>query len=129
MTGESHRAHNDLADRFFGAIEAGDVEAVLECYAANALIWHNTNGIDQLPAENAQSLLAFFARLRQRRYVGVRRILHGGGFVQHHVLTGTLASGAEFAWPACLVVSVENGLIVRIDEYLDSAPAAALAAP
>jgi ketosteroid isomerase-like protein len=32
-----------LAARFFDAIEAGDADAALACYAPDARIWHNTD--------------------------------------------------------------------------------------
>ena len=42
------------------------------------------------------------------------------GFVQQHVVRGRNALGEEFAIPACLVVTVVEGRITRLDEYLDS---------
>ena len=46
--------------------------------------------------------------------------------LQQHVLEATLPNGERWAMDACVVVKVENGLITRLDEYLDSAKSAAL---
>ena len=43
---------NGLADRLVAAIEAGDVESVSGIYADDAVIWHNTDQVEQRPAEN-----------------------------------------------------------------------------
>ena len=37
--------HLDVAERFFKAIEAADIDAVKEIYAPDAEIWHNTDGL------------------------------------------------------------------------------------
>ncbi len=38
----------EIAERFFRAIEAGNVEAIRAIYAPDAVIWHNN---DPLPGE------------------------------------------------------------------------------
>lgn len=111
---------NMLADRFMRAIETGDIQEVRACYAPNALIWHNNDGLEQTVDENAR-VLAWVARhLSGRRYEIKSRHIFDGGYVQQHVLHGTLRSGKPFSMPACLVVTVANGRIARLDEYLNS---------
>jgi ketosteroid isomerase-like protein len=116
-----------LAERFVGAIERGDIEAVKACYADDARIWHNFDNIDQTVEENLK-VLGWVARvLPERKYNILRRVVIPGGFLQQHVLTGKLKSGASFSMPACLVVQVKEGRISRLEEYLDPAQAAPLA--
>ena len=44
------------------------------------------------------------------------------GFVQQHILHATTRAGEKVALRVCLVVKLEaDGLIRRIDEYLDPA--------
>lgn len=38
-----------------------------------------------------------------------------------HLQVARNADGVRRAWAVCLVISVENGLITRIDEYIDRA--------
>ena len=47
--GGTHVRCPRLADRFFAAIEAGDIAAVREIYSPDAEIWHNTDGLVQGP--------------------------------------------------------------------------------
>jgi len=110
-----------LAERFFDAIEAGDIATVREVYAPAALIWHNTDEIATSVDENLEVLKGFVGRIRDRRYRERRLEVFDGGFVQQHVLHGVRADGVAVTLPACLVCQVEGGMITRLDEYFDSA--------
>jgi ketosteroid isomerase-like protein len=122
----SAEEHLAIADRLFKSIEAGDLESVRGIYAPNARIWHNTDGLEQAVEQNLATLKWVIANIRDIHYTDVRRESTVTGFVQQHVLRGRLKSGREFNLPACILAAVENGRIVRIDEYLDSAKTAEL---
>jgi uncharacterized protein len=109
-----------VADDLFAAIEKGDVEGVRAVYAPDAVIWHNYDGVEQTPEENLAVLQWVCDNLADRAYEDVRRVEFDGGFVQQHVLRFT-KDGERREIPACLVVSVRDGRITRLDEYLDSA--------
>jgi ketosteroid isomerase-like protein len=117
-----------LADRFFAAIEAGDIASVRDIYAPDAQIWHNTDGIVQGPDDNARTLGWIAANLRDVRYTDVKRSATDDGFVQQHVLVATNRAGARVEVPACIVTTVRDGRITRLDEYLDSASVAVITA-
>jgi ketosteroid isomerase-like protein len=116
----------ELADRFITAVQAGDQESVLACYAPDAVIWHNFDGVEQTVDQSLRSLRWFARTLPDRRYRILRREAIKDGFMQQHVLEAVLPDGTAWAMPACVVATVKNGLIVRLDEYLDSAHAAVL---
>ena len=115
-----------FAARFVDAIQGGDVAAVRACYAPDARIWHNNDGLEQTVDENVRLLEWMMRKLPKRTYRIVRRVALPDGFLQQHVLETILPDGSAWAMPACVVVRMENGLIVRLDEYLDSAHFAAL---
>lgn len=112
----------DLAERFFRAVEQGDIAAVRAIYAPNAVIWHNHDGREQTPEENLRVLGWIAKNLTNRHYRVLRRVDIPGGFMQQHVLEA-LTAGGPFQMPACIVCQVENGRITRLEEYLDSAQA------
>ncbi len=116
----------DFAERFVGAIQTGDTATVRACYAPDAKLWHNTDGIEQTVDQNMRVLDWFIRTLPDRNYRVVRREALKDGFLQQHVLEATLPDGTKWAMDACVVVRIENGLIARLDEYLDSAQGAAL---
>ena len=51
----------DVAERFFTAVESGDLEAVRAIYAPDARIWHNHDRKEQTVEENLK-VLAWVAR-------------------------------------------------------------------
>ncbi|NDC57782.1 MAG: nuclear transport factor 2 family protein [Alphaproteobacteria bacterium] len=118
--------HLDLAERFVSAIQRGDVDAVRACYAPDAKLWHNTDGIEQTVDQNMKVLDWFIRTLPDRYYRVQRREALPDGFLQQHILEATLPDGTRWAMDACVVVRVEGGLITRLDEYLDSAKSGAL---
>jgi ketosteroid isomerase-like protein len=111
----------DFADRFVGAIQTGDVPTVRSCYAPGAKIWHNTDNVEQTVDDNVKVLEWFIKTLPDRNYRVLRREALKDGFLQQHVLEATLPDGAAWKMSACVVIKMENGLITRLDEYLDSA--------
>lgn len=113
----------DLAERFFGAIEAGDIERVRSLYSADAVIWHNDDGVEQSVDDNLRVLRWLCRHLHERRYEIVRRDALADGFLQQHVLRGRTDAGQPFAMAACIVCTVTAGRIRRLDEYLDPAAA------
>ena len=116
----------ELARRFVTALEVGDVEAARACLAPEARIWHNFDDRSQTVDENL-ALLAWMMRHADKRSYEITRLEEiAGGYLQQHVLRITNKAGEELAMHACVVVSVADGRIQRIEEYLDPAPAARL---
>ena len=97
------------------------------CYSTDALIWHNTDGVAQSVDENLRVLGWIAKNVKEFRYEDVRYQPTATGFVEQHLTCGTSPSGTPFAIPACIVCTVVDGLVTRVDEYLDSAQAAGIA--
>jgi ketosteroid isomerase-like protein len=113
-----------LADRVFGAIEAGDLDRVAALWADDIEVWHNTDGVVQTKAQNLATLQWFVDRTTARRYEVLERHATTSGFVQRHVLHLDLPNGAGARLDAALFVRVHDGQVTRIDEYLDAAQVA-----
>jgi uncharacterized protein len=114
-----------LADRFFSAIEAGDIEALRQMYADDATIWHNFDQLDQNVDDNLQVLAWMHRTIDGLRYTAIERVVLDDGFVQQHVLTGSTAGGM-LELPAMMRVTVSDGTVTRIEEYFDTAQLAPL---
>lgn len=110
-----------IADSFFAAVEAGDLDAVTAHYHPDARIWHSRDEADTNVAQNRELLRMFFARVANRRYEIVRRHVFDGGFVQEHVVHGHFTDGSVMRVPVCFLCHIDgDGRITRIAEYLDS---------
>ena len=111
----------ELVNRLSTAIEAGDLETVQRCYSPDVVVWANFDGKARGLDSSLRLLDWLLSGTTDRSYEIVRRIEIEGGVLQQHVLHGTATTGKEFAMPACLVIRVDDGLITRLDEYLDPA--------
>jgi ketosteroid isomerase-like protein len=117
----------DVAERYAAAIDAADDEALRACYAPDARVWHNTDNKDQTVEEN----IALGQWLRRKvpdvTFTEVTNLATLNGFVRRCVMRGTAANGTVLSIPSCIVALVSaNGLIERVEEYLDPTPLAAL---
>src|SRR3546814_2908717 len=74
----------DMAQRFFDAIEAGDIETMQGSFTPDGEIWHNTDELIVTPAQTAQTLTGMVARIKDREYAERRLTTFPGGFVQQH---------------------------------------------
>ncbi|MFA1549000.1 nuclear transport factor 2 family protein [Actinomadura chokoriensis] len=114
----------ELADRFMTAITSGDVDALRALYAPGARIWHNDEGpgggSEQSVDDNLRTLRWLSRNLEGFRYEEIRRDPLPDGYVQRHVLRGTLPDGTPVEMAACLFATVSAGRITRIEEYADS---------
>jgi ketosteroid isomerase-like protein len=128
MTGEHAEAMLAVADRLFAAVERGDLDAVRAIYAPDAVIWHNNDGVVQTVDENLRVLAWSTSRIAAFRYEDVCRTATAEGFIEQHVLRGRAPNGEELHVAACIVCTVADGRITRLDEYFDSAQIAALTA-
>jgi ketosteroid isomerase-like protein len=97
---------------------------VRACYAPDAKIWHNTDGIEQTVDQNLKLVRWLVRTMGNPHYRIRRRVALEDGFLQLHVLEATRPDGTPFRLDACVIVKLENGVIARLDEYLDSAQAA-----
>jgi len=123
-------AIDDVADTFFRAMEGSDVALIEELLDEDVLIWHTGDREDNRRDRALRIIYWFLNRTSERRYQILDRQLFdnstGRGFVQQHVLHATGDHGT-IALRVCIVVKLgSNGLIGRIDEYLDPADLAPL---
>jgi ketosteroid isomerase-like protein len=127
ISGDAQTTPDDylaFAERFVRTLEGSDLEAVRAFYAPDAKIWHNHDGLEQTVDQNLKVLAWFTRNFPGRRYRLVRREALCDGFLQQHVLEARTADGAAATLDACVVVRMKDGVITRLDEYLDSAQAA-----
>ncbi|GEB15000.1 nuclear transport factor 2 family protein [Pimelobacter simplex] len=117
----------DLADRFFAAAAAHDLDAVRVLYADDARIWHNWDDHEQDVDENLATLGSLPQRYDRFGYDAVRTVALADGFVRQHDIV--VARGDRSARvPAILRGYVADGRITRIEEYFDLGQLAAVRA-
>lgn len=113
----------DTAAALFAAIEAKDTKAVADLYADDVQVWHNFSNAFQDKAANLETLGGLCRHVPEIHYdVTERMLLADGRVMQRHVLRASL-DDQEVLIPACIFITVRNGRIAAIHEYLDTGQA------
>jgi uncharacterized protein len=116
------------ANRFFDGLLAGDLAKLQAVCAPESVLWINLTEQER----PLSASLPGFARLRSQvpdlRMETVRRRGLAGGFIEQHVLTGTMSDGETLRVVGCFIGTVEDGRITRLEEYVDGGQAAVLSA-
>ena len=117
----------DVADRLFSAIEQSDIAALTALWSDDVVVWRQGGGRERDKPRALSVIEWFVGATADRRYEVLDRQVFDGGFVQQHLLHATTRDGEKVVLRVCLVVKIgEDGLIRRIDEYLDPAELAPL---
>ena len=111
-----------VADRFFTAIQTGDVATVEDSYHPEVVIWHGHTRQAMDRATNVATLTQFIAISQSRTYTDRKIRFFPGGFVQQHLLVAISTGGARLELPAALICEVSDGRITRLEEYFDNGP-------
>ena len=108
-----------VADALFEAIESGDFAGAEALYDPDIGIWHNFSRAVQNKATNLE-VLRQSRKAYEMSYEITDRIVSGDRVIQQHTLTTRLPDGQTFVLPAAIFITVRDGLITRIEEYLDT---------
>ena len=114
----------DLAARtaqLFAAFESQEFDGLDSMLAPDVRIKQNGN-----PEHGMEGLLAFVRGLQHDgvavQYSDVRRSVGEGFVVEQHVVTLTRPDGKSASTDVCVVLRFDDdGVITRLDEYVDSA--------
>ena len=118
--------HVKLANELRGRIETGDVQGVDALYDDRAIVWRNVDNRELVKKQMLKVIEFLATQVTELRYEDVRVQATDTGYVQQHTLRCIAANGQAVEARACLVVTVEGGKVLRLDEYLDSAAMAPL---
>jgi len=108
------------ADRFFGAIEAGQIDAVASMFSDDFTLWLTGGGRTHRKA-GAVSIIGWLVAVTNDRHYDVLERQHfPGGFVQQHVLRGTILDGTPYSFRVAIIMRLDaDGRFSHVDEYLD----------
>ncbi|MDG2333813.1 MAG: nuclear transport factor 2 family protein [Myxococcota bacterium] len=114
-------------EAFFSAITLGDWQAAADQIHPEAVAIQNIVGKETDARELLQSMRGMVESLDSLRYENVRRVVGNDAVVEQHDVCMTRKDGLEVRLDVCIILGFDPaGIIIRIDEYLDSAAAARL---
>ena len=113
-----------IANELKQAATDGDLDALRGLYATDAVIWHNVDDTEKTVDESLQFLAGLRGVTTRTWYDRQKLTLTEQGFVLEHYTGAELTTGEEMLIPSCLVVTVTDGKIARLNEYIETSAAA-----
>lgn len=110
-----------IAERFITAIDTEDTQAMREIYATDATVWHDFDRQEQSVNTNIDSLLNLRQAIPSVRWVTTRIEPLPTGFLLTYDLTMTFGE-RTLAIPACVIATVANDQITRLEEWVNATP-------
>jgi ketosteroid isomerase-like protein len=114
------RADERLAIELTTAFENGDLQTIERIYAPNFILWRNTDDREEDRAGGIQSIVNLHKSFSSIRLERLKRHFFDGGYVQQFVFSAMTHEGTAMSGPMCMVILIEDGRILRVDEYYDS---------
>ena len=112
---------DDLVAVFDGAIEGRDADSFVAALAPGAIVWHNYDRKEVDARENMAAIGMLSQLVDGLKSEHLLLASFERGFVLQFVVHGTVRSnGNAFEMHNCIIVTTsDDGLIDRIDEYVD----------
>lgn len=110
----------DCAELFFRRSQEGDWDGMLALAAPGMTAWQSGGEPRQAFVDVVPGIEKMRERMGPWTYHDVERIVGEDGFCEQHVVRFQRPDGRVREFAACVVATVDaNGLITRLDEYLD----------
>ena len=121
--------HDQMAAAFDAALTGSDPDGFVALLAPGAIVWHNHDR-KEVDARDNMAAIGMLGQLVEN--LKNERVLLSptdSGFVLQFVVRGSVrSSGNDFEMHNCVVVTTtDDGMISRIDEYVDPTVGAQLA--
>ena len=112
---------DELTAAFDAALTGGDPDGFVELLAPGAIVWHNHDRKEVDARENMAAIAMLSQLVDDVKNEHVLLAPIDGGFVLRYVTRGTVKSnGNAFEMQNCLIVTTtDDGLMQRLDEYVD----------
>lgn len=128
MSNATVMTNEQIARQIERSVVAADVEIFRAVYAEDAVVYNALADAEMSVDASLQFLQAVLGVTAKLWYEDVRITGTEKGYVDQHYACLKLRNGTDVRIPAVMVVTVENGLVTRLDEYLEGAAAAPVSA-
>jgi hypothetical protein len=110
------------AEQWSRVSQAADFDGMLALMAPGTTAWQSGGEPPGLFVDAVAGLRALRERMGPWQYLSPRRVVDEHGFCEQHVVRFSRPDGRVRDITACVVAQVgQDGLITRLDEYLDPA--------
>ena len=113
--------------RMYDALARGDVAAARACCTPDAIVWHSFDQVALDLDATVKGWEQLVAGFPERGFADVRLTETPEGWAVRQLMVGRTQAGVRIAWPLCAFITLRDGLIARLDEYIDRAGTFAIA--
>jgi ketosteroid isomerase-like protein len=117
----------DIATRFAAASRNNDPDAYRSLCAPDAVTWHNFDEVEVGTEHTVRTMAWLHRTVSDLVWSDISLAPTPTGFVSQTIMTGTAPGGALRVHSCVVVTLLDDGLIARIDEYLDPSQTKVLA--
>jgi uncharacterized protein len=110
-----------IAARFAAASRGNDASTHAAMSAPGAVTWHNYDEREMTTEQTGKGLTWIHRAVPDLAWTDIAVKATSDGFIWQSVLTGTAPGGALRAHSCVIVTLNDEGLVTRLDEYLDPA--------
>lgn len=122
----SDEAKLAVAARYATASRSNDAELFRSLCSPESVTWHNFDGLEVTTGQTVRTIAWLHSAVANLSWTDVALYPTPTGFVSQTIMTGS-APGGPLSVHSCVIVTLnEAGLIMRAEEYLDTAQTAAL---
>ena len=115
-----------IAARFAASSRTNDGDAYRSLCAPGAVTWHNFDEIEVPTDKSVRTVAWLHKTVKDLTWTDVALSPTPTGFVSQTIMTGSTPKG-ELRILSCVLVTLnDDGLITRVEEYLDPAQTAVL---
>jgi ketosteroid isomerase-like protein len=124
----SEQEFNAVIQKFLRAIETRNEAGLHEVYRDDIVIWHSFTNATMSKGASIAMLAGLWRDGVRIGYVFDDQLVLGNRGVRRHRVEATTSGGRRFVMHVAMFATVEDGQIVRLDEYVDSQEVEALRA-
>jgi ketosteroid isomerase-like protein len=117
-------AIHDIAEAIGRGVAARDLGIVRSLFAPGATVWHAIGDATMTLQDSLRGLQAVLDVTSELSYVEVRVTPTAQGYLDQHYVQAVMKSGQHIRFPAVMVVTMNDGLITRLEEYIEASAAA-----
>jgi ketosteroid isomerase-like protein len=122
----SEQEFNAVIQQFLKAIETGNEAALHAVYRDDIVIWHSFTNATKSKDAGIAMLAGLWRDGVRIRYAFDDQLVVGNRGVRRHRIEATTRGGRHFVLHVAMFATVEDGQIIRLDEYVDSKEVEAL---
>ena len=117
-------AIHDIAEAVGRSVATRDLGIARSLFAPGATVWSAMGDATMTVQDSLRRLQAVLDVTSELSYKDVRVTPTEQGYLDQHYVHAVMKSGQQIRFPAIMVVTINDGLITRLEEYIEANSAA-----